>query len=268
MFNVPIPGDSVCTTRPQSLSVNVRFQTCNVKNCLPPRTVKLNAPVTLVALGAVAPVSTQFEAKRDAKPSPTAGPASSPTNNNNKSQPSSASATLGSETAAAGKQDGATPTSPATVANAPLAPATSPVIFNAGGRAPSGSLWSFIWLAMTVGALSLLTPCVFPMVPITVSYFTNHAAGNRRGAVRDASIYAVGIILTFTALGVALAVLFGAAGINKFAANPWINLLITGIFLAFALSLFGAYNLGVPSSVLTKLDALSRKEEGAGGGGH
>jgi thiol:disulfide interchange protein DsbD len=85
--------------------------------------------------------------------------------------------------------------------------------------------------------------------------------------VRDATIYAVGIILTFTALGVALAVIFGAAGINKFAANPWINLLITGIFISFALSLFGAFNLQVPSSILTKLDALSRKEEGAGGGG-
>jgi thiol:disulfide interchange protein DsbD len=85
--------------------------------------------------------------------------------------------------------------------------------------------------------------------------------------VRDATIYAVGIILTFTALGVALAVIFGAAGINKFAANPWINLLITGIFVSFALSLFGAFNLQVPSSILTKLDAFSRKEEGAGGGG-
>jgi len=99
------------------------------------------------------------------------------------------------------------------------------------------------------------------MVPITVSYFTNHAAGNRAGAVRDAVIYALGIILTFTALGVALAVLFGAAGINKFAANPWINLAITAIFLSFALSLFGAYNLQVPSSVLTKLDAVTRSKE-------
>src|SRR5204862_2874580 len=84
-FSVPITVAADVTARPQTLNVNVRFQTCNDKNCLPPRTVKLNAPVTLVALGAVAPVSTQFEAKRDAKPSPTAGPASSPTNNNNKS---------------------------------------------------------------------------------------------------------------------------------------------------------------------------------------
>jgi thiol:disulfide interchange protein DsbD len=99
------------------------------------------------------------------------------------------------------------------------------------------------------------------MVPITVSYFTNHSSGTRVGAIRDASIYALGIILTFTALGVALAVLFGAAGINKFASSPWVNLAITGIFITFALSLFGAYNLQVPSTVLTKLDALSRNKE-------
>ena len=51
-----------------------------------------------------------------------------------------------------------------------------------------GDLWSFIWLAMSVGALSLLTPCVFPMVPITVSYFTNHAAGSRKSAVGNAVV--------------------------------------------------------------------------------
>jgi thiol:disulfide interchange protein DsbD len=81
-------------------------------------------------------------------------------------------------------------------------------------------LWSFLWLAMSVGALSLLTPCVFPMVPITVSYFTNHAAGSRAKAVQQAATYMVGIILTFTALGMALALLVGATSLNRFAASP------------------------------------------------
>jgi thiol:disulfide interchange protein DsbD len=138
------------------------------------------------------------------------------------------------------------------------------IVLLPGGKAPStpqNSITSFLWLAMTMGALSLLTPCVFPMVPITVSYFTSHAAASRSRAVRDAAIYAAGIILTFTALGLALAVLFGAAGINKFAANPWINLAITAIFLAFALSLLGAFELTVSSRVLTSLDALSRSKD-------
>jgi thiol:disulfide interchange protein len=268
-FSVPILVVADAPTGAQSLNVNVRYQACNDKNCLPPRTGKLSAPLTLVALNTVAPTSVQSEAKQNVKPSPTPTTAAvASTNANNKTQPSpSPPATLGKETVVAQQQAASTETNAQSTANGSQGTVAVPVVFNAGGIGANGSLWSFIWLAMTVGALSLLTPCVFPMVPITVSYFTNHAAGNRAGAVRDATIYALGIILTFTALGVALAVLFGAAGINKFAANPWINLLITGILVSFALSLFGAFNLQVPSSILTKLDALSRKEEGAGGSG-
>jgi len=123
-------------------------------------------------------------------------------------------------------------------------------------------LWPFLWLAISLGALSLLTPCVFPMIPITVSYFTSHSAGHRSRAVKLASIYSLGIIGTFTLLGMLLAIFVGAAGINIFAANPWINLLITGIFLMFAFNLFGAYEITIPTSVLTRLDFLTRSNEG------
>ncbi len=127
-------------------------------------------------------------------------------------------------------------------------------------------LFSFLWLAVSLGALSLLTPCVFPMIPITVSYFTNHSAGNRAKAIKLASIYSLGIILTFTILGMLLAIFVGAAGITLFAANPYVNLLITGIFLFFAFNLFGAYEITVPHGILTKLDNLTRSKEGEGSG--
>ncbi len=133
-------------------------------------------------------------------------------------------------------------------------------------RPLSSDLFSFLWLAISLGALSLLTPCVFPMIPITVSYFTNHSAGNRAKAVKLASIYSLGIILTFTILGMLLAIFVGAAGITLFAANPYVNLLITGIFLFFAFNLFGAYEITVPTGVLTKLDNLTRSKEGEGSG--
>ena len=128
------------------------------------------------------------------------------------------------------------------------------------------NIWAFLWLAITAGALSLLTPCVFPMIPITVSYFTNHAAGSRAKALKLASVYSLGIIATFTLLGMLLAIFVGAAGITLFAANPWVNLLITAIFLFFAFNLFGAYEITVPSSILTKLDNLTRSKEGEGSG--
>ncbi|MEO8650179.1 MAG: cytochrome c biogenesis protein CcdA [Acidobacteriota bacterium] len=130
----------------------------------------------------------------------------------------------------------------------------------------SGDLWGFIWIAATLGALSLLTPCVFPMIPITVSYFTNHSGGHRSKALRLASIYSIGIIGTFTLLGMVLAIFVGAAGINLFAANPWVNLLITAIFLFFAFNLFGAYEITIPTNILTKLDRITRSHEGEGSG--
>ncbi len=126
-------------------------------------------------------------------------------------------------------------------------------------------LWSFIWLAVTFGAISLLTPCVFPMIPITVSYFMKHSDGDHKRTIKLATVYSVGIIATFSLLGMLLAVLFGAAGINLFAANPWVNLFIGSLFLFFAFNLFGFYEISIPSSLLTKLDSITRTKEGKGG---
>ena len=123
---------------------------------------------------------------------------------------------------------------------------------------------AFLWLAASAGALSLLTPCVFPMVPITVSYFTSHSGTDRRTALRNALVFGLGIVLTFTALGIALAAFIGATGIALFAANPWVNLALTAIFVAFALNLFGAYEITIPSRWLTQLDAATRSRDGAG----
>lgn len=122
----------------------------------------------------------------------------------------------------------------------------------------NGSLALFLWIAATMGALSLLTPCVFPMVPITISYFSRDTARNRAGAFRDAGVYAVGIMAAFTTIGLGLAIVLGATGLNRFAANPWLNLAIAVLFAGFALSLFGVLNLGVPGSFVNRIDALTR----------
>ncbi|MFM9903035.1 MAG: protein-disulfide reductase DsbD family protein [Pyrinomonadaceae bacterium] len=152
-------------------------------------------------------------------------------------------------------------------APAPAEPPTNNLPRPAGGgnQTPT-DLWPFLWLAVSLGALSLLTPCVFPMIPITVSYFTSHSAGSRAKSVKLAAIYSLGIIGTFTIVGMLLAIFVGAAGINLFAANPWINLVITAVFLFFAFNLFGAYEITVPAGILTKLDSLTRSKEGEGSG--
>ena len=151
----------------------------------------------------------------------------------------------------------------AAVSQNPAENARESILTN-GNRQPTTDFWSFIWLAVTFGAISLLTPCVFPMIPITVSYFMKHSDGDHTRTIKLATVYSVGIIATFSALGMLLAVLFGAAGINLFAANPWVNLFIGGLFLFFAFNLFGFYEISIPASVLTKLDSITRSEEGRG----
>ncbi len=126
---------------------------------------------------------------------------------------------------------------------------------------PEG-FFAYIGLAMTMGALALLTPCVFPMIPITVSYFTKREARSRWQAVREAGLYSVGIIATFTVLGFALTLLLGAGGINSLAASPPVNLLIAAIFILFALSLFGILEIKLPDSWL---NAVNRKSSATSG---
>jgi len=89
----------------------------------------------------------------------------------------------------------------------------------------------------------------FPMVPITLAYFGNRA--DERSS-RSAAWFAAGIVLSFTLLGLAVAALFGAAAVNRFAADPRVNLTLAAIFLLFAANLFGFYELTLPSALLTK----------------
>ncbi len=218
-FNLPLEATS--ETSADDLAVNVRYQVCDDKICLPPKTVK-------VSYGGMEDV-----------------------------QKSALSGAIANTNQQAATNEQSTTNNQRTDNNEQIT-----------NNSPNSqdSLLNFLWLAITLGALSLLTPCVFPMIPITVSYFTKNSSGNRAKAVKLATIYSLGIIATFTILGMLLAIFVGAAGINLFAANPWVNILIAGIFLFFAFNLFGAYEITVPSGVMTKLDQLTRSKEGEGGG--
>ncbi|MCB1023315.1 MAG: thioredoxin family protein, partial [Acidobacteria bacterium] len=197
-FTIPLKAKNDAAGR--DLAVDVRFQLCNDKLCLPPKTLRVSY--------------SGFEDVRK----------------------------LGTANASSENDS----------------------ITSFGDNTTDQPIWSFIWLAVTLGALSLLTPCVFPMIPITVSYFTKNSAGSRAKSLKLATVYSVGIIATFTLLGMLLAFFVGAAGINLFAANPWVNIGIAAIFLFFAFNLFGFYEIAVPSSVLNKLDKITRTKEGEG----
>ena len=121
--------------------------------------------------------------------------------------------------------------------------------------------FSFIILALSMGFLSLLTPCVFPMIPITVSFFIKRGEAKKGTPLSNALIYTLGIVATFSILGFILALTLGASGANQLAANPWVNLFIGGLFIYFALSLFGMYEIDLPDSI----KQLSLRQEGRDG---
>jgi thiol:disulfide interchange protein len=130
-------------------------------------------------------------------------------------------------------------------------------------RALSQGLGAFLSLSFSMGLLALLTPCVFPMIPITVSFFTKQESQSRGESIAKSLAYCGGIIFTFTGLGLILAVTLGASGAAQFAANPWINLLITGIFVAFALALFGLFEIQLPYGLLNRLNQVQGGSYGA-----
>ena len=115
----------------------------------------------------------------------------------------------------------------------------------------------FLWLAATTGLLSLLTPCVFPMVPVTIAYFSS-PNGSSSFSLRRPLLFGLGIVATFTVLGLVLAAVFGAAGLNRFAADPWVNLTLAALFLVFAANLFGWLSTPVPWRLATAADRASR----------
>jgi thiol:disulfide interchange protein len=216
-FWIPIKSSASAKPGEHEISIQAYYQVCDDRICLPPRGMPVPVKIKIAA-GPPAPAATTANKTEVALP-----PATNPV--------------------ASAVPHGAGVTS---------APAGTAAEVQ---RARSSGFLPFLWLAMTMGALSLATPCVFPMIPITVSYFTKSAETSRASGLRLALVYCFGIIFTFTGLGLGLAALLGATGINQFAANPWVNLLITAVFLGFALNLFGLYQIGIPSSVLTKLSS-------------
>lgn len=119
------------------------------------------------------------------------------------------------------------------------------------------SLLSFILFSFFAGFLAILTPCVFPMIPLTVSYFANKK--NNKKPFLDAFVFGISIIIIFTFLGIFLSMLMGPQSANELATS-WIpNILFFLLFVAFGLSLIGFYELTIPSSFITSIDKKSQQ---------
>jgi thiol:disulfide interchange protein DsbD len=128
----------------------------------------------------------------------------------------------------------------------------------AAPAAPDQDLGAFLLTAFGLGLAAIFTPCVFPMIPITVSFFSREEGGKANPLAR-AAVFCCGIVLLFTSLGLGVTALLGASGVKQIAANPWVNSFIALLFFAFGLSLLGAFELTLPSGLLTRLNAASNR---------
>jgi len=129
----------------------------------------------------------------------------------------------------------------------------------------SGGFWAFIALAALMGLVSLFTPCVFPMIPITITYFSKQAEGKQSKVIKLSLLFAVGIIGTYTGIGLIVSAVFGAGAVLQLAANPFINIAIATVFIIFALTLMGLFEISVPVGIQNYFDQKSRSFGGATG---
>ncbi len=118
-------------------------------------------------------------------------------------------------------------------------------------------LLPFAGLAFGFGLLAIFTPCVFPMIPITMSYFVSTQTGSRQASLAQAITFCLGVIVLFTGIGAAVAAVLGPFGLTQLGSSVWVNLFIALIFVVFAASLMGAFEITVPSSALTSLNKVS-----------
>ena len=117
--------------------------------------------------------------------------------------------------------------------------------------AKSQGLFWFIVAAVGAGFLALLTPCVYPMVPITISFFLKQAEKQHHRPLTLALVYCLGIMATFTGLGLLISGLFEVTDLNRLANNVWLNLFLTAVITFFGISMLGLFEIHVPSWLLT-----------------
>lgn len=213
----------------------IRYHTCNDQMCLPPS----KEAFALTATGKPAGDAAQEAAQEAAEP---------------------AADTL---TAA-----------PADTLQAPAATADSLAEAPAGIWAPvefseqnnpddmgTSSLWYIFAMCFLGGLVALITPCVWPMIPLTVSFFLKRGDSKAR-AIADAITYGLSIIVIYVILGLAITLIFGADALNKMATSAVCNILFFALLVVFAISFFGAFDIKLPEKWGNKMDAKAEKTTG------
>lgn len=121
------------------------------------------------------------------------------------------------------------------------------------GASSNRSFWSIFLIAFLSGFAALLTPCVFPMIPMTVSFFTKQSK-TKAGGKRNAILYGISIIVIYVFLGLLVTWIFGADALNALSTNVWFNLIFFVLLVVFAASFLGAFEIMLPNSWANKVD--------------
>lgn len=225
------------TAKEYKIEGSIRYMACDDENCTPPK-------------------SESFSFKGTAAQAPVAETVQAPIAN---ATPADTAATLAQPVAAVGTPDSA-------VASSTHDQLWAPVTAIEGDNADvediaDRSLWYIFWACFLGGLLALLTPCVWPMIPMTVSFFLKKS-GSRAKAITNATTYGLSIIIIFLLLGICFTVLFGASAMNALATSAWCNLLFFALLVIFAISFFGAFEITLPQSLSNKMDSIASKTTG------
>lgn len=259
IFEMPVTyyeGHATFTQRVELLDKDyelkgyLKYGACNDENCLPPTSV--NAMVK----GTDGPAPTAESKAEEAAAQQQAMANGLPT----------------TQTDTMGNNVVATDTAATAVAVQPLDSAATqalwtPVIkelrnFGTGADDVSGKAWYYIFFLGFVGGLvALFTPCVWPIIPMTVSFFLKRS-GNRRKGIRDAITYGVSIVVIYVALGLIITTLFGANALNDLSTNAVFNILFFLMLVVFAASFFGGFEITLPSKWGDAVDSKAEKTTG------
>ena len=225
------------TAKEYKIEGSIRYMACDDENCTPPK-------------------SESFSFKGTAAQTPVAEAVQAPTAN---ATSADTAATLAQPMATVGAGDSA-------VASPTHDQLWAPVTAIEGDNADvediaDRSLWYIFWACFLGGLLALLTPCVWPMIPMTVSFFLKKS-GSRAKAITNATTYGLSIIIIFLLLGICFTVLFGASAMNALATSAWCNLLFFALLVIFAISFFGAFEITLPQSLSNKMDSTASKTTG------
>ena len=232
-------------TKPEySINCYLEYGACNDETCMPPTSVDFKKSGKAPAVAKDAATAPEKEAATAPEKEATA--------------PSEEEATISGDSVAAAINVAA-PDSAATPASL-----WQPVIseLKAYEAAPTDSSLLYIFLAGFAGGfLALLTPCVWPIIPMTVSFFLKRNK-ERSKAIREAVTYGISIVVIYVVLGLVVTLLFGASALNALSTNAVFNIFFCLLLVVFAASFFGAFEITLPSSWSNKIDAKSENTSG------